>query len=246
MNAPLYENEHTELIGDRLRLIVSPEHTFGTDALLLAAFAFPKQNERACDLGTGCGVIPFYWLARGKNEATAVELQEKAVDQLTRSAEQSGVAERLSVVRADIRSLKGVLPAGAFGCVSMNPPYYKAGHGRQSEAAADAISRHETAVTLPECCAAAAYLLKFGGRFCLCLPPTRLAEAVCAMHEAGLEPKRLRFVQKSAMSAPWLFLLEGKKGRAPGLEVEKPLCIYGENGAFSEELETINAPYRKD
>ena len=246
MDDPVYENEHTELIGDRLRLIVSPEHTFGTDALLLAAFAFPKPKEAACDLGTGCGVIPFYWLARGKDAAWAVEVQEKAVDQLKRSIALSGLGARLTPIRADVRNLKGALPAGSFGCVSMNPPYYKAGHGPQSDTQAAAIARHETAVTLPECCAAAAYLLKFGGRFCICLPPARLAEAVKAMQQAGLEPKRLRFVAKRAGDAPWLFLMEAKKGRAPGMTVEKPLCVYGPDGGLSEELKAINAPYRKD
>ena len=246
MDGVLYENEHFELISDRLRLIVSPEHTFGTDALLLAAFAFPKPRETACDLGAGCGIIPFYWLARGHAAVTAVELQKKAVDQLARSVKISGAAEQIRILHADLRALKGLLPQGGFDLVTMNPPYTKAGHGVKSETPADLIARHETAATLPEICTAAAGLLRFGGRFCLCLRPERLTDAITALREAKLEPKRLRFVAKNAESAPWLFLLEGKKGRAPGLAVEKTLYIYNGDGGETEEYRALTAAYRKD
>ena len=104
----LNEKEHIEYISDRLRLIVSPEHTFGTDALLLAAFALPRKKDRACDLGTGCGVIPFYWLARGIDKVSAVEIQDAAVDQLRRSAELSGVCDSLEIVHRDLRELREV------------------------------------------------------------------------------------------------------------------------------------------
>ena len=50
-----------------------------------------------------------------------------------------------------------------------------------------------------------------------------------------LEPKRLRLVQQRPDSAPWLFLLEAKKGSRPFLQVEAPLIIEGEGG-FSPEM----------
>ncbi len=246
MDVTLRENEHIEYISDRLRLIVSPEHTFGTDALLLAAFAFPKKNDAVCDLGSGCGIIPFYWLARGLVRVTAVELQEQAVNQLKRSASLSGAEDRVTVLHADLRGLKGLLPADSFDKVTMNPPYTKAGHGVPSVSEADLLARHENAASLPEICASAARLLKFGGAFSLCLRPERLAEAVAAMQGAGLEPKRLRLVCKNAASAPWLFLMEGKKGRAPGMTVEPVLCLYTPEGAETAEYRAIAAPYRKD
>ena len=51
-----------ERLSDEIYIEVSAEHTFGTDALLLAYFASPKNNDRAMDMGTGCGIIPFLWL----------------------------------------------------------------------------------------------------------------------------------------------------------------------------------------
>ncbi len=240
MEVALHPDEHTEAFNDRLKLIVSPAHTFGTDACLLAAFALPRKNERCIDLGAGCGVIPFWWLSRGIRRVTALELQEKATDQLRRSAALSGVADRINVVRADLRDAKTLFPAGSFDRVSMNPPYTKAGHGIASAAPADRLARHETGVTLEEVCEAAAYLVRFGGSFSICLRPERLTDAMCAMRSAGLEPKRLRFVQKTAGTAPWLFLLEGKKGRAPGLRVEAPFVMYTETDSLTAEAKSVS------
>ena len=61
-----------EYLGSGIRVAVSKEHSFGTDAVLLADFASPKRNEKACDLGTGCGIIPMIWCRNGQaKEITA-------------------------------------------------------------------------------------------------------------------------------------------------------------------------------
>ena len=83
--------------------------------------------------------------------------------------------------------------------------------------------------------------LRYGGRFCLCHRPERLADVICALREAGLEPKRLRLVQQRPASAPWLLLAEGRRGGKPGLRVEPPLIVEGEGG-FSPEMLRV---YRK-
>lgn len=89
-------------------------------------------------------------------------------------------------------------------------------------------------------CAAASRQLRYGGRFCLCYRPQRLSQLFSALVENGLEPKRLRMVQKDPASAPWLVLCEGKKGAKPFLQVLPPLFIRGqEQGGFSEELVDI-------
>ena len=61
-------------------------------------------------------------------------------------------------------------------------------------------------------------------------------------HYRRMEPKRLRFVQQRPESPPWLFLLEGKLGAKPFLQVEAPLLIEGEGG-FSKEVLRI---YQKE
>lgn len=242
----LKDTEHIEYIDSSLQLIVSDSHTFGTDAMLLAAFSAPKRKNTVCDFGTGCGIIPFYWLREGTEKVHAVEIQELAIDQLTRSIKLNSLEDRFILLHSDLRELKGKLPDGAFDLITMNPPYTAEGHGIKSSSAADKIARHETSLTLPELFTCAARLLKFGGRMCICLRPERLTEAMISMREAKIEPKRLRFVTQKTGKAPWLFLLEGKKGRNPGLIVENELYIENPDGSPSEEMKKIISSYKKD
>lgn len=242
----LKDTEHIEYIDGSLKLIVSDSHTFGTDALLLAAFSAPKRRNTVCDFGTGCGIIPFYWLREGVEKVHAAELQSLACDQVRRSVALNGIEERFTLVEGDIREIKGRLPAGEFDLVTMNPPYTASGHGIESSSKADKIARHETNLTLFDVFTGASYLLKFGGRMCICLRPERLTEAMAEMRKAKIEPKRLRFVSQRDGKAPWLFLLEGKKGRNPGLTVEKELHIEAPDGSMSEEMKEIIGEYKKD
>ena len=72
-------------------------------------------------------------------------------------------------------------------------------------------------------------MLKDGGRLCLCQRTERMAEVLCAMSAARIEPKRLQMVAARAGKAPWLFLVEGQKNRAPGLRVLPELVTQTEN-----------------
>ncbi len=241
----LTPKEHIEYIDGSLQLIVSDSHTFGTDALLLAAFAAPKRKDTICDFGTGCGIIPFYWLSHGANHVHAVEIQELACTQVRRSLKINGIEEKFCLVESDLRALKGKLPEGVFDLVTMNPPYTAEGHGIKSSSSAERIARHETELQLTDVFIAASRLLKFGGRMCICLRPERLTEAMMGMRDAKIEPKRLRLVSQRDGKAPWLFLLEGKKGRNPGLIIEKELHIENPDGTQSEEMLKIMGNYKK-
>lgn len=242
----LRPDEHLEEIGGRLRLIVSPAHTFGTDALLLAAFSLPKPGAAVCDLGTGCGVIPFYWLSRGAGAVWGAELQPDACEQTRRSIRLNGLEDRFTLAQCDLRAPGDALPAGHFDTVTMNPPYVKTGHGMPSRAAADAAARHETTASLPEICRSAARLLKPGGRFCLCMRPERLAETFSALEAAKLTPKRLRFVAHRSGKAPWLFLLESRKGGRPGLKTEPEFRMVDDAGAPTPEARAVYSDYAKE
>ena len=188
------EHEKLEPLGKDMSIIVSRAHTFGTDAILLADFSNPKKKETLCDLGTGCGIIPLLWCKKETGDITAVDIQPAACDQLERSLSLNGLKDRVNVVNADLRSLKGVLNFGSFDLVTMNPPYKPVGTGIESESEADKIARHETMCTVDDAVKAAASLLRFGGRFCMCHRPERLCDIICSMRENKLEVKRLRFV----------------------------------------------------
>lgn len=213
-----------EDLGGGAFAAVTREHTFGEDALRLARFAAPRTGERVCDLGTGCGILAVLFLRdTGAASVTAVDIQPAAVRLAELSLEKSGFAGRYRTVCADWAALEeSDLPREGFDRVVCNPPYFPAGSGGVSTGEARRTARHEGTDTLSSLCGAAARLLRFGGRFCLCHRPERLVDVTAALRAAGLEPKRLRPVCRRADDAPWLFLLEARKGGKPGLTWEAP------------------------
>lgn len=241
------QNYKTESLGSGVYVAVSDSHTFGTDAVLLAAFAAPGKKDKICDMGTGCGIIPMIFCKNAAgSEITAVELQSDAAFLARESARLSKAEDKVTVINGDIREIKTLLPHGAFNLVTMNPPYKAADGGIKSKADSAKIARHETVCVIDDVTKAAAHLLNFGGRLCLCSRPERLCDTMVSMRSAGIEPKRLRFVSKNSGSAPWLFLIEGKKGSKPFMKVEKPLFIYNHDGTLSQEVIDIYGEYKEN
>ena len=69
-----------EKLSDDLSICVTKDHRFGTDAFLLSDFAHVRRKDLACDLGTGCGIIPLLWF-RNRSEAPkkayGVDIQDR-------------------------------------------------------------------------------------------------------------------------------------------------------------------------
>ena len=222
----LLQDEKIEPLGNNIKIVVSPSHTFGTDAILLANFASVKRKDIACDMGTGCGIIPMIWCKGETKQIYAVDIQPKAISQLEKSIELNGITGRIIPINCDLRSFGDALPQGQLDLVTMNPPYKPVGTGIESISEAERIARHEVCCTVEDACAAAKKLLKYGGRFCMCHRPERLADVIFEMRKNKIEPKRLTFVNNATDSAePWLILIEGKKGGHAGLKIN-----YIENG----------------
>ncbi|MCM1024590.1 MAG: methyltransferase [Prevotella sp.] len=227
-----------EKLRNEVEICVSEDHKFGTDAFLLADFAAPRHKDKVCDLGTGCGIIPLLMqISFAPKVIYGVDIQEQAIEQLRISAEKN-VFENIVPVCADLKTLWEDAPLGRLDVVTCNPPYKADGAGMQSLSEAQRIARHEILCDINDVCRAAARLLKFGGRLCLCNRPERLADVVSAMKANSIEPKTLRFVCKTPTDPPWLFLIEGKKGGKPFMKVLPQLYINGAEG-FSEELLSI-------
>ena len=225
---------------------VNDIHRFGTDAVLLASFAAPKSRDIACDMGTGCGIIPFVWCAKPTpSKITAIEIQEDACELVKKSAVMSGLESRIDIICGDLREVSKQIPSGSFTLVTMNPPYKQIGGGIISDSDGEKLTRHETTCTLEDAVVAASRMLNFGGRFCMCHRPERLTDILFSMRSNGLEPKRVRFVVQRADRAPWLVLVEGKKGAKSGVIVMPQLVMEDENGQPTKEIDEIYADYRE-
>lgn len=202
-------------------------HRFGADALLLAGFCRPRRAEEAADLCSGCGIVSLAWHDLGhRGPCLAVEIDPAATALLKQSQASIPEGGHITPLTEDLRQLAAEKPH-RFHVVACNPPYFSA--GPQSPDPARAAARHENSCTLLDAAACAARLLRDGGRFAFCYPPDRLAQAFAALAACGLEPKRLVFAKKDPQAAPWLFLCEAQKARAPGLRV-LPDILTGSGG----------------
>lgn len=233
-----------EPLGGGIVIYTTKAYRFGTDAVLLADFAAPQAGEAAADLGCGGGIIPLLWCRqREVGPILGLELQGEACRLAHRSAEESGVLDRLEILEGDLRQIRTLGRSGQYRVVTCNPPYRRGNDGLHAPDPARAAARHELTCTMQEVAMAAAYLLSTGGRFCLCQRPERLCDVMLALRQAELEPKKLRFVCQRAGDEPWLFLLEGRRGGRPGLRV-LPTLYLEEDGRSSREMEAIYGLYR--
>ncbi|MCH5353069.1 MAG: methyltransferase [Acutalibacter sp.] len=235
-----------EPLGQGHHVLVTEEHGFTTDTLLLSHFSLPRPGEICADFGTGCGTIPLLWCMRGKpHSVLAVELQENAVQLALKSAEENGFSEVLQVMQGDIRDYRSLLPHQGFHLIACNPPYYPLNSGALGGGARK-MARHEESLTLTDLAAAARYSLRYGGRLCVCLPGERLAEAMEVFRRQELEPKRLRLVQSAPGKQPYLFLLECRRGGKPGVNIEPVLLLTDGGGDFTNEMKKIYGEYEQN
>ena len=244
---PLEQGERLEPLGGGISVIVSDENHFSTDTVLLADFAAPKKHETAIEFGAGCGTISLIWCRNTPpKHIMAIEIQSEAAAMMKRSVALNKLDDRITVINADLKELSGVIPAGSADLVAMNPPYKIGGGGIVNDDMQKRIARHETECTIDDITKAAASLLRFGGRLCVCQRPERLTDVLLSMRSAGIEPKRLRLVQQRQSKAPKLFLVEGKRGGRPGGLVTLPtLMIEDDSFNFSPEMISIYGEYKE-
>ena len=211
----MIENLKKEPLG-KFSIYVSADHTFGTDAVLLANFAGSKKAKKACDIGTGCGIIPLLLLKDNvANEVDAVEIQSAAAEICQENVKLNGLEETFRVHHLDMKEVRGNLTAGGFDLVTCNPPYKAKGAGDKNLSEAAKIARHET----------------------LCV-----FEDVVKAH--GIEPKIYREVIQREGEQPWLVLVEGRLGGNKGMTVLPPLYVE-KDGLLSDEMMDIYGDYKQ-
>lgn len=234
------ENEKfsLEALNKNIKVCVSDEHRFGTDAFLLAHFAAPRHKDLVCDLGTGCGIIPMIMSKfHNPKKIYGVDIQSQAIEQFKLSIASSTLENEVIPILGDLKNLSN-MEFAQFDLVTCNPPYKACNTGILSELTAEQIARHEVLCDINDVCAAAKKLLKYGGRLCICQRPERLCDVITAMKQNDIEPKLLRFVSKTPNDAPWLFLIEGKKSSKPFMKVMQSLYIY-DGDEYTKEMQEI-------
>ncbi len=234
-----------EPIGEGRFIYVSPHHTFGTDAVLLANFAKTKRSDKLVDLGTGCGIIAFLMLRDGNCQiAYGVDISDEAIKLAEKTRNEYEIGN-FTPVLSDLKDLKGKVPFGSNTLVTCNPPYKAPDAGIKNPDSVKSVARHEVECTLEDIIATGAKLLQTGGRLCMCQRPERLAEMMSLMRKHKVEPKRLRLVCKCVGQSPWLVLVEGRRCGNTALTIEPTLYVEDGNGNFSDEMIQIYGSYKE-
>jgi tRNA1Val (adenine37-N6)-methyltransferase len=219
-------------------------YRFSVDPLLLFDFINLKKLNNIADLGAGTGIIGIL-LAKKYPDAhvTLIELQGGLVKLAEKNIAINKLDNRVNMIKCDIRELEGrkLSPSG-FDLVVSNPPFRRYDSGRINVEEERAVARHEIKLNLTELITVASFLLRIRGRLCIIYHPNRLSELMSTLRKNDVEPKRLRFVHSNILSEAKMVLLEAVKGGRPGLRVEKPLCIYCEDGSYTEDMMKIYGP----
>lgn len=237
-------DERVDRVNENILLIQKKDGlTFGTDALLLAAFAKAAPKSIALDLGSGTGIVSFLCAARNKfKKIIAVEAQPDFYDITCRNIEINNLTEKVFALCKDVRDLSFSDLKAEADVIFTNPPYMRAGSGKTNDSDIKAIARHEILGGIEDFCKAAAKNLKHGGIFYVVYRPERMTELFYAMKAAKIEPKRLCLVHSDSERPPSLILVQGKKGAFSGISIDKPLFMY-KDSTHSEYTEDFTYIY---
>ena len=77
----------------------------------------------------------------------------------------------------------------------------------------------------------------------MCHRPERLCDIIVSMRNGGIEVKRIRFVCEKEGKAPWLVLVEGKRGAKSSVIVEKNLIMKNPDGTNTQEFRNMFGDY---
>ncbi len=229
-------NEFLTEVNDKIKLIQNSEGlTFGTDALMLAAFVRSEPKSIAAEFGSGSGIISLLLAKREKlGKIYAVEKQPYYSSLTQRNIELNGLETKIEAVCDDVRNL-----SCEYDVIFTNPPYMKTTSGKRNVNDGKYEARHEVNGDIGEFCRAAAKNLRFGGKFYCVYRPDRIIDLLAAMREALIEPKRIVFVCQDEEHAPSLMLAEGKRGGKSDCKVYNIFLCKSKTAIPTDEAEYI-------
>ncbi len=208
------------------------EFCYTTDAVFLGNFPHLVNKAKVLELGCGTGAISMLLESRGAAQITALDVNPNVTRLLRRSVADNGLQDKFTIMDGDLRDYKKLFAAESMDLVVANPPYRNSGNQRQIGTAAC----HEVTSTLEDFFKAAAYTVRYRGRFALVQLPERFAESMQLAFKYGLQPKRLQWVHSRIDKSAWIFMMEMVKGGSYGLEVMSPMIMYNIDGSYTESV----------
>lgn len=242
MKIKLKENERIDDLEIKNMKIIQNKDgfCFGIDSVLLSDFAKEiKDNSKVVDLGTGTGILGILLCAKTNlKEILGVEIQEEVANMAQRSIELNNLKNRFKILNDNIKNIEknNINLKNNFDYVVTNPPYKKLNTGKINENEKKLISRHELTANLDDFIKTASFLLKDKGTLFMVHRPERLVDILEKMRKEKIEPKELKFIYPKINKEPNLILIKGVKNANPFLKIDKPLCVYNEDGNYTDDI----------
>lgn len=210
----------------------SKEFCFTTDAVFLGNFPHVVRKAKVLELGCGTGAISMLLQYRGAEHVTAVDCNSRIIELFQHSIADNNLQDKFTLINDDIKNIRALVKPESMDLVAANPPYRNTGNVRQIGTAAC----HEVTGTMEDFFQAAAYAVRYRGRFALVQLPERFAEAMQLAFKYGLQPKKLQWVHSFIDKPAWIFLMEMVKGGSYGMDVLPPLIMYNADGSYTEQV----------
>ena len=136
----------------------------GTDSMMLGAWAFPGDEGRILDIGTGCGVLALMMAQKSNGNIDAIDIDEPSVGQARENILNSPWFHRINPVWGNIITFsKETLDR--YGFIISNPPFFY--HSLKSPEVRKNQARHDTSLSHEALIDAVCLLLKEDGAFVL-------------------------------------------------------------------------------
>ena len=242
-NIKINENERIDDLQLKgLKIIQNQEgFCYGIDSVLLSDFAKNiKDNSNVLDLGAGNGILGF--LLCGKTNLknmVGIEIQQDVCEMAGRSIQLNYLKDKYKMINGDIKNIENLIEKESFDAVVSNPPYKRTNSGVKNESKTKLIARHEILCNLDDVIKAAFYALKEKGTLYIIHRPERIVDLLETMRKHRIEPKIIRFIQPKQGKKPTMVMVKGTKYGNSFVEVEKPLIVYNEDGAYTDEIKEI-------
>lgn len=213
----LEKGERLEDLGDNLKIIQNKNlYTFTSDSVVLANFLKIKPKENAVEIGGGSGVISILATAKNKFKKIKIfEIQEKLQKNCEKNIKINNLSEKLELICDDIKNYRKYLEVGSQDVVFSNPPYFPVDDSLES---VRKNARQEVFLNLKDLIKISSEMLKFGGRFYLIYPASRLCELVYECEKNDIKIKKMFFTE-NCHGVVNLVVIEGRKNGSDGVQI---------------------------
>lgn len=214
----LEKGERLEDLGCKnLKIIQNKNlYTFTSDSVILANFLKIKSKESAVEIGGGSGVISI--LATAKNKVKKIkifEIQENLQKLCEKNIKINNLNDVLELIADDVRNFKKYVEVGSQDVVFSNPPYFLVD---KTENSVRKFARQEVFLNLKDLIKISSQMLKYGGRFYLIYPASRLCELIYECEKNDIKIKKLFFTENKNKVVN-LVVIEGRKNGSDGVQI---------------------------